>query len=98
MTTVNCASDPSGAKVYANGNLVGTTPATAQVDKWKDQMFEFRKDGYETRTQMVTSSVGAGWVVADIFLGGIIGIVIDAATGSWMHLDQEMISVALDKK
>ncbi len=98
MTTVNCQSEPEGAKVYANGNFVGTTPAAAHVDKRKDQFFEFKMDGYQTTTDMITSSVGAGWIVCDIFLGGIIGIVVDAATGAWMNLDQPFVSVTMDKK
>ena len=96
--SVRCDSDPTGAKVYVNGSYIGTTPTAAQVDKRKDQTFEFRLDGYNNSTAMITSSVGAGWIVCDILLGGIIGIAIDAATGSWMNLDQDFVHVMMDKK
>ncbi len=97
MTTVNCNSEPQGAKVFANGNFVGTTPAAAHVDKRKDQLFEFKLDGYQTATQMVTTSAGAGWIIVDVICG-LIPVIIDAATNSWMGLDQGYVSVSMDKK
>ncbi len=97
MTTVNCNSDPEGAKVYANGNFIGTTPAAAHVDKRRDQLFEFKLDGYETATQMVTTSAGAGWIVCDVIFG-LLPVAVDAATSAWLNLDRDYVSVTLEKK
>ncbi len=97
MKAINCASDPSGAKVYANGNYIGVTPTAAEVDKRKEQLFEFKLDGYQTSTRMITSSPGAGWIICDVICG-LVPVIIDAATGAWMGIDQPYVSVSLDKK
>ena len=51
-------SDPEDAQVYLNGMLVSsTTPAIIHVDKktaTKTMIFQFRKDGYETKSAMVS--------------------------------------------
>lgn len=94
---VNFQSDPPGAKVYINGMLAGTTPFETLLEAKRNHSVEFKKDGYENRAMAITSSVGAGWIVLDI-LGGIIPVLVDAATGSWNGLDQTHINAALDKK
>ena len=51
-------SDPEDAQVYLNGMPVSsTTPAIIQVDKktaTRPMIFQFRKDGYETKSAMVS--------------------------------------------
>lgn len=94
--SVRLDSDPPGAKVFDDGSLVGTTPTMALVTKKKDHIFEFRKDGYSSITRLDASRAGAGWIVCDIFLTGLIGVVVDAATGSWNGLDDEYVKVALE--
>lgn len=52
------ASDPDGAVVYLNGMIVAqTTPAIIKLDKKlsdKNLMFRFEKDGYETKTVIIS--------------------------------------------
>jgi hypothetical protein len=95
-TSVKFDSDPPGAKVYDDGSMIGVTPTQATVSKKKDHTFEFRKEGYSSMTRVVSSSAGAGWIVCDIFLTGLVGVVIDAATGSWNGLDNDFVKVALE--
>lgn len=90
-------SEPSGAKVQINGVDVGNTPLTTRVHGTEDQMIQVRKEGYETRSIIVASSVGAGWIVVDFFCG-VLPLLVDAVTGDWKSLDQNNVSVALDKK
>lgn len=94
---VSFDSDPRGAKVYDNGNLLGKTPISGELTKKKEHSIEFRLDGYDTKTQIISSSLGAGWLILDILLTGIIGIAIDAATQSWNGLDQDRVKVVLEK-
>jgi len=98
IVPVNVNSNPEGASVYANGAPAGSTPTTIQADKRKDLILEFRKEGFESRTAMIASSAQAGWIVADVFLTGLVGVAIDAATGAWKNLDQEHIQVVMEKK
>jgi hypothetical protein len=94
---VNFSSDPGGAKVYVNGSLLGTTPFELELKSNKTYKLEFKKDGFETRTVMLNNSVGAGWIVLDV-LGGLLPVIIDAATGNWYNLDQENVNAVLEQQ
>jgi len=95
--TVNFSSDPAGAKVYVNGNLLGTTPVQLELKSNKTYTIEFKKDGFESKTVVLNNSVGAGWIILDV-LGGLIPIIIDAATGNWYELDQEHVNAVLEQQ
>jgi hypothetical protein len=77
-------SDPDGAEVLVNGQLMGRTPLQLQLHPDKRYTVTFRKDGYRDAVVTLQTHVQAGWVIADIFLTGLIGVVIDAATGEWI--------------
>ncbi|MCL6099387.1 MAG: PEGA domain-containing protein [Bacteroidetes bacterium] len=94
---VNFSSDPSGAKVYVNGDLLGTTPFALNLKSNKTYTLEFKKDGYETKSVLLNSSVGGGWIVLDV-LGGLLPIIIDAATGDWYSLDQDHVNAILEQQ
>jgi hypothetical protein len=93
--TVNYSSEPSGAKVYVNGSLMGTTPFQLELKSNQTYTIEFRKDGYENKTVMLNNSVGAGWIVLDVVFG-LVPIIVDAATGNWYSLDQKHVNAALE--
>jgi hypothetical protein len=75
-------STPSDAEVFLNGNRMGTTPVTVKLSNQAEQTFVFRKEGYKDATCTLVKGTGAGWVILDI-LGGLVPVVVDAATGSW---------------
>ncbi len=95
---LNILSDPESAKVYANGQYLGETPVQYKLDARKTYILEFKKEGYKTKTYSLGNFVGGGWVVLDIFVGGLIGIIVDAATGSWYYLVEDNVSVPLEKE
>lgn len=90
-------SDPPGARAIVNGLEAGATPITYPVNGTKDQIITLTKEGYAPQTMYITSSVGAGWVIADI-LCGFWPVVIDAATGQWKSLDQKAVYGVLQKQ
>jgi hypothetical protein len=94
---VSFSSDPPGAKVYVDGMEMGKTPMQAPLVAKHDHSVQFRMDGYEATSKVISSSAGGGWIVLDV-LGGVIPIVVDAATGAWNGLDDSNVSVILDKK
>ncbi len=94
---VSFSSEPGGTKVFVNGTPMGTTPCELKLEKKKTYTVEFRKDGYQSYIFNISNSVGAGWIILDI-LGGLIPIIVDAATGSWYSLDQEHINAMLEKQ
>ena len=94
---VSFSSDPSGAKVYVNGTLLGTTPVQLELKSINSYTIEFKKEGYETRTVLLNNSVGGGWIVLDV-LFGLVPIIVDAATGNWYSLDQEYVNAVLEQQ
>lgn len=92
-------SNPEGARVLVNGMDAGRTPTTARVNGTKDVLVEVKKDGYESRSVRVTSSLAAGWLILDIILlPTLLPIAIDAITGDWKSLDETDVRVELEKK
>lgn len=94
---VSFSSDPSGAKVYVNGSLLGTTPVQLELKSKNSYTIEFKKEGYETKTVLLNNSVGGGWIVLDV-LFGLVPIIVDAATGNWYELDQEHVNGVLEEQ
>lgn len=90
-------SDPSGAKVFVNGQYIGITPVKANLDARTTYAVDFKKDGYESRSAALHSSTSGGLVILDI-LFGFWPIIFDAATGAWSTFDQNVIGTSLDKK
>lgn len=84
---VQMNSNPVGAEVWVDGNRVGTTPMSLDLSIKDSHTVTFRMDGRDEITCIVNRKVGVGWVVLDV-LGGLVPIVIDAATGSWYELDK----------
>lgn len=57
---LNFSSDPTGAQVYVNGQLMGTAPFELKLESKHSYTIEFRKEGYQNKSVVVTNSVGAG--------------------------------------
>ena len=92
---VHLSSEPSGAKVFINGHERGTTPITLALRKNKDYNIEFVKEGYRKKTWYLSHSIGAGWIILDVLLG-LVGIIVDAATGNWYGLDEDSYRAILE--
>jgi hypothetical protein len=93
---VSFSSEPSKAKVYVNGQLMGKTPFPLNLESNKNYSIEFRLDGYENKTILINNSVGADWIILDV-LFGLIPIIVDAATGDWYYLDNTNVRAALEE-
>ncbi len=95
---VSFSAKPEGTKVYVDGSMMGIAPLALELKSNRDYVIEFRNPGYETKTVRLNSSVGGGWVVLDVLFGGLIGVVVDAATGNWNVLDQDSLNAELEKQ
>ena len=94
---VVATSQPEGADVYVNGYFYGTTPVKLKLRSKESYVLEFRKEGYKTQVRHIHSQVGAGWIVLDVIFG-LIPVIVDAATGSWYHLDQKHVNAELKRQ
>lgn len=87
-------SEPSGAEVFIDGNRYGTTPLVVDLSKKENYAITFRMDGHEEQVRTISNRVSGTYVILDI-LGGLLPIVIDAATGAWYVLDTNSVSVTM---
>lgn len=85
--TIDIATNPSGAKcaLYRDGEKIGTvdsTPGSVTVSrKSSDLTIGCTKDNYDFSKSKNESDVN-GWVFGNLGIGGILGLVVDFATGS----------------
>ena len=94
-------SEPSGAHVEFSSGQSCTTPCTLKVPRKDDFTLTINKDGYkEVKTNAVGQVSGSGgWALAgNIFLGGIIGLAVDFATGSARDIVPNPINANLEKQ
>lgn len=54
--TLSFQSEPPGATVYLDGQVIGTTPVSVSVRKNQKQSFMVEKQGYQTVTRDITKS------------------------------------------
>jgi hypothetical protein len=94
---VNFNSDPQKAEVWVNGTKMGVTPLALKLESKKTYTIEFKKEGYETKSYNITNHVGAGWIILDV-LAGLVGVIVDAATGAWYSLDQKNVNAILENQ
>ena len=94
---VNFNSDPQRAEVWVNGNKMGETPFAIKLESKKTYTREFKKEGFQTQIYNITNHVGAGWIILDV-LAGLVGVIVDAATGAWYSLDQKNVNAVLEKQ
>lgn len=92
--SVAMSSEPTQATVYVDGDRVGQTPITLELDNQESHTVTFEKDGYQEATCQLDTSVGAGFVILDV-VGGLVPVIIDAATGKWSSLGSETCNVTL---
>ncbi|SCY08623.1 PEGA domain-containing protein [Thiohalorhabdus denitrificans] len=94
---VSFESEPEGAKVEVDGRTLGRTPLTANLEKDSGQIIKVSKEGYETETMELDTSVNP-WFFGNVILGGLPGSTTDAATGSIYEYKQNHYLVTLNEK
>lgn len=93
-------SDPPGAAItVACGDVANdpklVTPATVTVHRKPDScVIRLTKDGYQPSETSLTKSV-SGWYAGNILLGGIIGLIVDAANGAMWNRAPHEVDVKL---
>lgn len=91
-------SQPEGATVFHKGVEKCVTPCTAEITRGvAKQVVELKKDGYENKEMQLNKKFNAVSLV-NILLGGIIGIGVDLASGSFVKYDQKSYTTELLEK
>ena len=94
VKSVAMGSEPSEAEVWVDGNRMGVTPVTLELDNHESHTVVFRKEGFKEVTCQLKSSAKAGWIILDV-LGALLPVIIDAATGEWKGISQDVCNVNL---
>lgn len=94
--TISFSSTPEGAKVIMDGMELCTTPCHADVKRsLKDRTVEFALDGYKTKIVELDKEFN---LISILNLGGMLGWVVDLATGSIFKYDKKNYEVSLEKQ
>ncbi|HEY4242170.1 MAG TPA: PEGA domain-containing protein [Kofleriaceae bacterium] len=89
------ASNPPGAAVYLDGQMVGTTPMVVVLDRQRSHgNIQIVANGYAPVVVQRDKSIN-GWFWANLCLGGLVGMVVDAVTGNITGFDDSGIAVGL---
>ncbi|HEY3802310.1 MAG TPA: PEGA domain-containing protein [Kofleriaceae bacterium] len=85
-TQIAVSSTTPGASVMLDGKQAGVTPMTVEVSNKADSVITVRSADHEESCKLTTSA-STGWIVADVFITGGIGIIVDWATHSWNNFN-----------
>jgi len=92
--TVPIQTNPPGAYVYVNGQVVGQTPMIVELDR-HHSMADIRIYYPGFMPVQVTRYKSLNpWVFGNFFLA-IFPVIVDLATGDWQRFDDEPIGVGL---
>ncbi len=95
---ISFTSSPEGAKVFHKGIEKCTTPCTAEIPRsLSKQTVTFEKEGFASKEVKLTKKFNPV-TLPNILLGGVIGVGIDAATGSLTKYSPKEYKVELQAK
>jgi hypothetical protein len=88
------SSSPTGAEVWVDSVKMGETPVVAKLRRKDTHAVRFVLNGYRPYETTITRSV-SGWVFGNIVFGGLIGLGVDAISGSIYKLSPEKVTGTL---
>ena len=93
---VMVATNPPGATIYLDGCYVGATPGMIQVDRGSAGVLILRKDGYQPFGWQIARPIN-GWFFGNVCFGlvGVVGMIIDGASGNITKYSTDPISVSM---
>ena len=93
---VQIKSSENGAQITINGNSRGQTPATIKLQRGKSHLIEIKKEGYETY-RITTEKSLTGWFWGNLLCGGLVGMVIDLASGNAYDIEPDVVFAQMSK-
>jgi hypothetical protein len=76
------AKDHPNARIYVNGNNIGTGTAVGLFPRNRPLTVELKQEGCENRMQTFDNTFRAGTFVLSLVTWGLLGAIIDVATGA----------------
>ncbi len=93
---LSVSSTPTAAKVTIDGQDLGYTPFIATLKRKNNHTVKVELEGYLPYEISLSRKVD-GWLAGNIVFGGLIGIAIDALTGSMYKLSPGQLDAQLTK-
>lgn len=99
---VRINSQPQGAQIAINGQVLGLTPATVRLSTTSMHIMQVALPGYEPQVIQL-NKVFNNWTWLNLLLlpagilTGLIGFAIDANTGGMYRLEPSQVNVAFDQ-
>lgn len=94
--SVGFSSNPSGAQVYVDNQVVGVTPVTATLSRKDQHLVRVEMQGYAPYEMRLNRSM-SGWVWGNLLIGGIPGLAIDAISGAIYKLTPNEVNASLTR-
>lgn len=91
---VKIVSEPPGAEVTVDGQFAGPAPVEVLLERKSAHIVELAATGYEP-TRLAVNSKFNPWVIGNVVFGGLVGVVVDVATGATYHLSPDELTVPL---
>lgn len=92
-------SEPSGAQMRTSLGHTCPTPCTLEISRKSEFVAVFTKDGYKEQQVPVATRVagsGAAGFAGNVLVGGLVGMGVDAATGSTLEHFPNPVNVTLE--
>jgi len=86
--------DPGGARARLSTGTECTTPCEVSLKRRHDVRIDITKEGYEPAYVLVQSRTG-GAIAGNVLLGGLVGGVVDAASGATNFLAPQPLNLRL---
>lgn len=93
---VDISSEPAGATVLIDGKEAGRTPLEYQLKRSSDHMVRLELAGYAPYEIKIDKTFNP-WVIGNVIIGGVIGIVVDSVTGAVYRLTPDEIDATLKR-
>lgn len=95
--TVHIETTPAGANVRTErDDKQGISPTDISLKRKNEHEIIIEKEGFKTKRIVVDTDL-RGWFWMNLLSWGLIGMVVDLATGSAYNLDPKNITVNLEK-
>jgi hypothetical protein len=86
---IQITTKPAGARDFVDGMECGITPCILDVNRKSSVLYTFKKEGHDDGAVLDNGRFNAT-VIANILIGGIIGIIVDYSTGAAYKLGEQI--------
>ena len=96
--TLRVSSSPAAARLTTEPTTgTFTTPASLALQRKHSYVLTAELDGYRPAELQIRQELRIGPLVLDILFTGLIGVVVDAATGGWWNLEPDDSNLVLER-